>query len=173
MVFVESRRYQGHFNFLMYSPPQLRMMLPSFALQRMSGQVVWTHPPKLLLVWQSNLLIFLGPFFRNAYISSLTRSSGGPFIVLGALSLWRWENSLTFAIMMVFRGWQSHHYPAIGLLGRWFAITLVFSLCRRRRAGRGRSLEEIQEGPIEYAFSKMSNDCPRNTVRNPVWDANY
>ena len=134
---------------------------------------VRTHPPKLLLVWQSNLLIFLGPFFRNAYISSLTRSSGGPFIVLGALSLWRWENSLTFAIMMVFRGWQSHHYPAIGLLGRWFAITLVFSLCRRRRAGRGRSLEEIQEGPIEYAFSKMSNDCPRNTVRNPIWDANY
>ena len=56
----------------------------------------------------------------------------------GASSPWRWEDSLTFVVMMVLRGWQSHHYPAGGwqrLLGGWFAVTLVFSLYRRCRAG--------------------------------------
>ena len=81
----------------------------------------------------------------------------GPFIVLGASSLRRCEDSLTFAIMMVFRGWQSHHYPAGGWqrsLGGWFVITLVFSLCRRCRAGRGRSPEETQEGPSSMLLAK-------------------
>ena len=36
MGFVDGGRYQSHCNFLKYSPTQLRMMLPSFALQKMS-----------------------------------------------------------------------------------------------------------------------------------------
>ena len=49
---------------------QLRVMLPSLFLQKMSGQVVWTHPPKLLLLWQFSLLF---PF-RNQSEVCLTSS---------------------------------------------------------------------------------------------------
>ena len=56
-------RYQDHCNCLTYTPPQLKMMLPSFDLQKMSRQVVRTHPPIVLLVLLSNILIFsLGSF---------------------------------------------------------------------------------------------------------------
>ena len=50
--------------------------------------------------------------------------------------------------MMVLGGWQSHHYPTGGcqrLLEGWFVVILVFSLCRRRRAGHGRLPEVTQE----------------------------
>ena len=141
---VDGGRTQSHYSSIKYSPAQLRMMLPFFALQKMSGQVVSTHPPKLLLVWQSSILIFLGPFLGMLTpFSWLGRQ--GPFIMSRASSLWRWEGSLTFAIMIVLRGWQSHHYPTSGwqrLLGGWFIVILVFSLCRRRRGGRSRSLEK-------------------------------
>ena len=159
----------------MYSPLQLRMMLPSFALQKMSGQGIRTHPPKPLLVWQFSILIFLGPFFKNAYLF-LWLDRRGPFIVSEASSLWRWEDSLTFAVMMVLKGWQSHHCLAGGwqrLLGGWFVVTLVFLLCRQRRTGRGRSPEKTHKRPVKYTFGEMSNDCPWNMVRNPVWDDNY
>ena len=45
------------------------------------------------------------------------------------------------------------------MLGGWFAIILVLSLYRQRKAGNGRLLEETQEGHVEYAFGEMSNDC--------------
>ena len=99
----------------------------------MSRQVVRTHPPKLLLVWWSSILIFLGPFL-GVLTPSFWLGRRGPFIVSRASSLWRWEDSLTFAVMMALWGWQSHHYP-VGdwqrVLGGWFIATLVFSLCRR------------------------------------------
>ena len=63
--------------------------------------------------------------------------------------------------MMVLGGWQRHHNPAGGcqrLLEGWFVIILVFSLCKRRRAGRGKLPKVTQEGPVEHAFGKMSND---------------
>ena len=60
--FVEGWSHQSHYNFLTYSPSQLKMMFSSFALQKMSEQGVRTHPPMLLLVLLSNILIFLwGP----------------------------------------------------------------------------------------------------------------
>ena len=40
-------------------------------------------------------------------------------------------------------------------------------------AGCGKSPEKTQECLVEYAFGEMSNDCPRNTIKNPVWDDNY
>ena len=115
------------------------MMLPFFALLKMSGHGVQICPSKPLLVWWSNILIFLGPFLLGMLTSFFQLGRWGLFIVFGASSLWRWEDSLTFVVMMVFRGWQSHHYPAGGWqrsLGGWFAITIVFSLYRWRRAGR-------------------------------------
>ena len=61
-VFVEGYFYQNHYCCLMYSRPQLKMILPSFDLQKMSGHEVQTHPPMPLLVLLSNILIFLwGP----------------------------------------------------------------------------------------------------------------
>ena len=69
----------------MYSPPQLKMILPSFDLQKMSGQGVQTHPPMPLLVLLSNILIFLWAPSPYEYLPSLT--VWGPFIVPGALSL--------------------------------------------------------------------------------------
>ena len=113
-------------------------------------------------------------FLRNTYLLWLDRRR--PFIVLGVLSSWRWESSLTFAVMMVFRGWQNHHYPAGGcqkLLGGWLVVSLVFWLYRRRRADYSRLSEKAWECPIEHAFGEMSNDCPWNMVRDPVWDDNY
>ena len=158
----------------MYSPRQLRMMLPSFALQKMSGQGIRTHPPKPLLVWQSSILISLGHFFRNAYLF-LWLGRWGPFIVLGALSLWRWED-FDFC---GHDGTQRVIEPSLScrrltkIVGGMICCHLVFSLYRRRRTGRGRSPKKTQERPIKYAFGEMSNDCPRNMVRNPVWDDNY
>ena len=57
-VFVEGYFYQNHYCCLMYSRPQLKMILPSFDLQKMSGHEVQTHPPMPLLVLLSNILIF-------------------------------------------------------------------------------------------------------------------
>ena len=114
-------------------------------------------------------------FLRNTFLS-LWLGRRGPFIVSRAPSLWRWEGSLTFAIMIVLRRWLSHHYTAGNwqrLLEEWFVVPLVFSLYRRCRAGRSRSPEKTWECPVEYAFSEMSNDCPWNMVRDPVWDNNY
>ena len=69
-------------------------------------------------------------FLRNACLPWLDHQ--GPFIVLGVPSSWRWEGSLTFAIMMVLRGWQSHHYPIGGcqrLLEGWLCHpTCLFTL---------------------------------------------
>ena len=42
-----------------------------------------------------------------------------------------------------------------------------------RRAGHSRSSGKTWECPVEYVFDEMSNDCPRNMVRDPVWDNNY
>ena len=82
---VEGWSYQNHCSWLMYSPPQLKMILPSFDLQKMSGQGVRTHPPMPLLVLLSNILIFLWAPSPYEYLPSLT--VWGPFIVPGALSL--------------------------------------------------------------------------------------
>ena len=77
-------------------------------------------------------------FLRNTYLS-FWLGRWGLFIVSRAPSLWRWEDSLTFAVMMVLKGWQNHHYPTGGwqrLLGGWFFVPLVFSLYRRCKADR-------------------------------------
>ena len=77
-------------------------------------------------------------------------------------------------VMMVLRGWQSHHYPVGGcqrLWEGWLAVIFVFSLCRRRGAGSDRLPKVTQEGPVEHAFSSMNNDGPRNVVKTFVWDA--
>ena len=57
----------------MFLPPQLITMLSSILLQKMSGQVVRTHSPKLLSDWQSSILILWG--FTNECLP-LTESSG-------------------------------------------------------------------------------------------------
>ena len=125
----------------------------------------------VLLVLLSNILIFsLGPFclgmltffycVRAFYnVRSFVSFNGGKTFWL---------------VMMMLRWWQNHHYPVGGyqwLWEGWLAIILVFSLCRRRRAGGGKSLEVTQEGPVEHAFSKMNNDCPQEAVKTLVWDA--
>ena len=58
VILVEGWRYQDHSSFLIYSPSQLNKMLPSFDLQKMSEQGVWTHPSMSLLVLLSSILIF-------------------------------------------------------------------------------------------------------------------
>lgn len=71
-------------------------------------------------------------------------------------------------VMMVLRRWQSHHYPAGGcqkLWEGWLAVILVFSLCRRRGAGRDRLSEVTQEGPVKRAFNSMNNDGPRDAIK--------
>ena len=82
---VEGSRYQNHCSCLMYLPPQLKIILLSFDLQKMFGQEVRTHPSMPLLVLLSNILIFLwGPSLLEC-LPSLT--GWRPFIMPGALSL--------------------------------------------------------------------------------------
>ena len=157
---VDAGKSQRHCSSLKYSLPQLRTMHPFIFLQKMSGHTLWSFcqfgDPAY---WYSR------GFLKNTYPFWLDRR--GPFIVLGTPSSWRWENSLTFAVMMVLRGWQSHHYLASScqrLLGGWLVVPLVFSLCRRCRVGRSRSSGKAWECPVEHAFGEMSHDCPRNTV---------
>ena len=82
---VEGWSYQNHYSCLMYSPPQLKMILSFFYLQKMSRQGVRTHPSMPLLVLLSNILIFLwglSPYECLPYLIVW-----GPFIVPRALSL--------------------------------------------------------------------------------------
>ena len=81
---VEGWRYQNHYSCLMYSPPQLKIILP-FDLQKMSGQGVQTHFPMSLLVLLFNILIFLWGLSPQECLPSLTVCES--FIVSGALSL--------------------------------------------------------------------------------------
>ena len=85
--YVEGSRYQDHCRCQMDTPSQLKMILPSFDLQKMSGQGVRTHPPMVLLAFISNILIFsLGPSsFGKESLPSFT--VWGSFIVPGVLSL--------------------------------------------------------------------------------------
>ena len=48
-VNVEASRHRGPRGLHMDSPFQLKMILASANLQKMSGQDVWTHPPMVLL----------------------------------------------------------------------------------------------------------------------------
>ena len=85
MVVVEGWRYRDHCSCLTHTLPQLKMMLPSFYLQKIFGQGVRTHPPISLLVLLSNILVFfMGPFSLGiAYLLLLCE---GLFILPGALS---------------------------------------------------------------------------------------
>ena len=167
---VEGSCYRDHCNCLMDAPSQLKIIFPFFDLQKMSGQGVQTHPPMVLLVLLSNVLMFsLGPFLGMLTFFDCVRAfySARSFVPFnGGKTFW--------LVMMVLRWWQSHHYPAGDcqrLWEGWFAAILVFSLCRWRRAGGGKSPEVTQEGPVEHAFGKMNNDWPRDAVKTLVWDA--
>ena len=62
MLTAEGSRHRDHCRCQMDAPSQLKMILPSFDLQKMSGQGVRTHPPMVLLAFISNIFIFsLGP----------------------------------------------------------------------------------------------------------------
>ena len=164
--FVEGWSHQSHCNFLTYSHSRLKMMLPSFALQKMSGQVVRTHSLKLLLVWRSSIFIFLGPF-QECLPPSLTGSSTTFY------SVW---SLVTLKVGRLFDfcghdGAQRVAKPSLSC--RWLieivgGDDLQSHLSFHSTSGIGQvvagRLKKTQECPIEHAFGEMSHDCPRNTV---------
>ena len=96
-LIVEASRYWDYRGHQMDAPFQLKMILASINLQKMSGQGVWTHPPMVLLAF---LLIFSFSYFLSKKVCLLSLYEGifimsevlSPLMVgkLFDLSWWCW-----------------------------------------------------------------------------------
>ena len=110
---VEVSRHQGHCSCQIDVPLQLKMVLASINLQKMSGQGVRTHPLMVLLT--SSLIFCLSSFQVRAL--TFFHCVRAFYSVKSSVSF---NGGKTFwLVMMVLRWWQSHHYPAGGCQKLW------------------------------------------------------